>query len=84
MRNHIQWLKSQNVKFDTIWMDIETCSGCWNDHASNTAFIRDLVEGAASAGAKVGSKCFVCLYVTILLFTPRCSQFTPMQTSGPL
>ncbi len=55
MQSHVQGLQKEKVKFDIIWLDIETCSGCWNDHASNVQFIRDLAEGAAAAGAKVGS-----------------------------
>jgi hypothetical protein len=27
MAEHVHWLKSQNIKFDRIWLDIETCDG---------------------------------------------------------
>jgi hypothetical protein len=50
----INRLKQQNVKYGMIWFDIEQCNGCWNDAASNVAYIRRAVNQAVKMGAHVG------------------------------
>lgn len=37
-----------------LWFDIEQCSGCWADDATNVAFIHAAVAQAQSMGVKVG------------------------------
>jgi hypothetical protein len=37
-----------------VWLDIEDCTGCWNDAASNVAYIGSLADAFEKAGIKVG------------------------------
>jgi len=39
-------LERDGVKFGQFWFDIEQCKGCWNDIASNAAFVRAAVNKA--------------------------------------
>eukprot|EP01121_Diplochlamys_sp_Union-15-3_P006484 TRINITY_DN1697_c0_g1_i1.p1 TRINITY_DN1697_c0_g1~~TRINITY_DN1697_c0_g1_i1.p1 ORF type:complete len:222 (+),score=39.59 TRINITY_DN1697_c0_g1_i1:56-721(+) len=50
----ISSLSSQGVNYGMMWFDIEQCSGCWNDAASNVAFIQDGVNAAVNAGVHIG------------------------------
>jgi len=54
MQEHVEWLKSQGVRFGTLWLDIETCDGCWSSYSNNVDYIHGLVSGAQAAGAHVG------------------------------
>eukprot|EP01100_Stratorugosa_tubuloviscum_P015368 TRINITY_DN8780_c0_g1_i1.p1 TRINITY_DN8780_c0_g1~~TRINITY_DN8780_c0_g1_i1.p1 ORF type:complete len:226 (-),score=111.78 TRINITY_DN8780_c0_g1_i1:127-804(-) len=47
-------LAQQNVTYGMLWFDVEQCSGCWNDYASNVAFLQQAVNAAVQAGANVG------------------------------
>jgi len=47
-------LQSQNVQFGMIWIDVEQCSGCWNDEASNCQFVQDTVSAAENLGLNAG------------------------------
>jgi hypothetical protein len=58
MQKHVQWLQSQGITYGTLWIDVEMCTNCWKDSASNAQFIKELIAGAQAAGAKVGSTCF--------------------------
>ncbi|ELR23388.1 Lysozyme, putative [Acanthamoeba castellanii str. Neff] len=48
------YLKSNNVQYGQLWFDIEQCTGCWNDDASNFAFIKQAVASAQRLGMSVG------------------------------
>ncbi len=37
-----------------IWFDIEQCSGCWSDAATNCQYMQTAVSTAVNAGAQVG------------------------------
>jgi hypothetical protein len=43
---------NSGLRFGQLWFDIEQCSGCWNDAASNVAFIQRAVNKAVSMGAR--------------------------------
>jgi Zn-finger nucleic acid-binding protein len=47
-------LRSQNVKFGLLWLDVEYCDGCWNDRSSNAKFLSKAVSQVISMGNKVG------------------------------
>jgi len=47
-------LRSQNVRFGTLWFDVEQCQGCWNDVSSNAGFLYSAVQKATSMGITVG------------------------------
>eukprot|EP01089_Gocevia_fonbrunei_P018135 TRINITY_DN6067_c0_g2_i1.p1 TRINITY_DN6067_c0_g2~~TRINITY_DN6067_c0_g2_i1.p1 ORF type:complete len:240 (-),score=52.82 TRINITY_DN6067_c0_g2_i1:81-800(-) len=47
-------LKTQGVNYGMLWFDIEQCNGCWNDAASNFAFITTAIKAAQNLGVKVG------------------------------
>jgi len=47
-------LQSQSVSYNMLWIDVEQCSGCWNDVDSNCQFVNDAVTAAKDAGFNVG------------------------------
>eukprot|EP00695_Tsukubamonas_globosa_P001174 TRINITY_DN211_c0_g1_i1.p1 TRINITY_DN211_c0_g1~~TRINITY_DN211_c0_g1_i1.p1 ORF type:complete len:240 (+),score=105.92 TRINITY_DN211_c0_g1_i1:56-721(+) len=51
------WLTNtinSGVYFDAVWIDVESCSGCWNDVGSNANFVAGLVNAAQNVGVSVG------------------------------
>jgi len=42
------------VPFGQLWLDVEQCSGCWNDAGSNCAFVASCAAAAVSHGFKLG------------------------------
>jgi len=52
--NIVNNLRNQGVKYGMIWFDVEQCSGCWNDAASNVAWLRRAINQAKGMGVHVG------------------------------
>jgi len=51
----VDHLRSNNVKFGMVWLDIEQCTKCWDtDVASNCAWVGSLVDEYERLGVKVG------------------------------
>ena len=46
MSSIINNLNSQGIRFGQLWLDIEQCNGCWNDAASNVAYLREAANTA--------------------------------------
>ena len=47
-------LSSDGVQYGQLWFDVEDCDGCWNDVASNVAFVKECVSAAQARGVTVG------------------------------
>eukprot|EP01113_Clastostelium_recurvatum_P000662 TRINITY_DN10302_c1_g2_i1.p1 TRINITY_DN10302_c1_g2~~TRINITY_DN10302_c1_g2_i1.p1 ORF type:complete len:236 (+),score=42.32 TRINITY_DN10302_c1_g2_i1:2-709(+) len=57
MTRLVQYLKSNNVSFGMVWMDIEICDNdptCWNSFSDNIAFIQEAVATLQKNNIKVG------------------------------
>eukprot|EP01088_Endostelium_zonatum_P016248 TRINITY_DN430_c0_g1_i1.p1 TRINITY_DN430_c0_g1~~TRINITY_DN430_c0_g1_i1.p1 ORF type:complete len:214 (-),score=44.97 TRINITY_DN430_c0_g1_i1:55-696(-) len=55
MTTLVNYLHSHGVRFGTIWLDIEGPGTYWSaNHASNTEFIKELLDHGRSLGAHVG------------------------------
>eukprot|EP01013_Petalomonas_cantuscygni_P015230 TRINITY_DN3129_c0_g1_i1.p1 TRINITY_DN3129_c0_g1~~TRINITY_DN3129_c0_g1_i1.p1 ORF type:complete len:234 (-),score=18.79 TRINITY_DN3129_c0_g1_i1:353-1054(-) len=54
VRTLVDYLKSHNVKYGMIWLDIEQCSGCWNSAAHNVEWIKSLLAVYRELGVRVG------------------------------
>jgi len=46
-------LKNKGVNYTYMYIDVEQCSGCWNSYAANVAFLKQVISGAQSAGARI-------------------------------
>ncbi|EGC39437.1 hypothetical protein DICPUDRAFT_20023, partial [Dictyostelium purpureum] len=47
-------LRSQNVEFGTLWIDVEQCSNCWGSTSTNAQFVVEAVQTAQQLGVSVG------------------------------
>eukprot|EP00041_Stephanoeca_diplocostata_P034998 m.1216549 g.1216549 ORF g.1216549 m.1216549 type:complete len:270 (+) comp24614_c0_seq4:154-963(+) len=51
----VNYLKSNNVRFGMIWLDVEQCSGCWSTNlAANCEFVKSLASEYLRLGVKIG------------------------------
>jgi len=45
MNNLVAYLRNNNVKFGTLWLDVEQCTGCWSTNlASNFQVHRSRID----------------------------------------
>jgi len=51
--NVVKRLQGDSVAFTYFYVDVEQCTGCWNGAAENVAYLKEMVRGATTAGAKV-------------------------------
>eukprot|EP01122_Echinamoeba_exundans_P015517 TRINITY_DN7393_c0_g1_i1.p1 TRINITY_DN7393_c0_g1~~TRINITY_DN7393_c0_g1_i1.p1 ORF type:complete len:228 (-),score=33.66 TRINITY_DN7393_c0_g1_i1:83-766(-) len=47
-------LRGNGTNFGMLWFDVEQCTGCWNDNASNQQFLQRAINQAAKMGVRVG------------------------------
>jgi hypothetical protein len=54
--NTVQFISSQGLQTNqyNLWVDIESCSGCWSDANTNANFMYDLINELQNQGVSVG------------------------------
>eukprot|EP01027_Heterolobosea_sp_BB2_P020524 GEZU01029282.1.p1 GENE.GEZU01029282.1~~GEZU01029282.1.p1 ORF type:complete len:228 (-),score=70.04 GEZU01029282.1:131-814(-) len=48
------YVNDNGVTFGQLWIDVEQCSGCWNDADSNCNYVGNIISTAQNEGFNVG------------------------------